>query len=120
MNEHSLLMTKLPSAALLVLGLLWLFYAIPLQKAHESAAISDAMQLESDLKAWAETHAGKAAVDELFEDGDALKLGGESNEQDFRGMIRTIVKTNSIPIWPGLIATLLGAATLFKSQPSQF
>lgn len=110
------LLSRLPNTALIALGLLWLIYAIPLRSAIETAAVSDAMALESNLKQWADEHADVAAVEEIFDDHHSLKLGGESETRNFRQMIRDISQRGAVPVWPGIIALILGGFLLIQSR----
>ncbi len=112
-------MPKLPSITLILIGALWLFYAYPVRTANETAAVSDAMQLEADLKGWADNNATKEAVDEIFSDGYSLKLGGETKNRSFRQMIRDTVARSSVPAWPGVLAVVTGAVTLVVSVSQQ-
>ena len=106
---------RLQSVVLMLLGLVWIYYAVPLRAAKETAAISDAMQFESDLRIWAEEQSHEEAVGELFDESSGLTLAGESKEGNFREMIRRISGGSAVPKLPGLIAILVGGWGFLRS-----
>lgn len=96
-----------------------MFYAVALPIASETAAMSDAMQLESDLKKWAdwkvrEGKLKKEDVLEIFPEGYSLSLGGENPNQNFREMVADIATRNPLPALPGILALGLGAWGLLR------
>ena len=92
--------------------------------ATTTSAISDAMQLESDLKSWTdwkvkEGKLTKEDVLEIFPTGYSLVLGGENKNQNFREMIEDISTRHPLPIWPSFIAIALGAYGLLTTSTPQ-
>src|SRR5690606_26043717 len=76
-------------------------------------AMSDAMQLEANLKAWAtqKVSEGKLVesdVEELFPEGYSLRFGGEHPTQNFREMIDHIAISSAPPVWPGCFMIAIG------------
>ena len=113
-------MNRVQPIALILLGVIWMFYSVALPMASETAAVSDAMQLESDLKNWAdwkvrEGKLRKEDVLEIYPEGYSLKLGGENPNHNFREMVADISTRNPLPIWPGLIALILGIMGLITT-----
>lgn len=77
--------------------------------------MSDAMQLEANLKAWTSEKVldGKLQegdVVEIFPEGYSLRFGGESPNRNFREMISDISQSSAPPVWPGLLSILIGGA----------
>ncbi len=106
-------MNKISQIILLLFGLLWVVYAIPVRSANETGAVSNAMQLEHDLRIWANQHADEDAVDEIFGPDNKLLLGGEFRNRDVQQMIRATVARSSIPAWPGWLAIISALIGLF-------
>lgn len=112
-------MLKLSGAILVLMGGMWLFYAIPVRSSNAAAAESDARHFEAKLMIWAERHAAEGAVDEIFSDDGSLKLGGESEHGNFRQMIRETVSKSSVPVWPGLFEFISGLVILVTASRRQ-
>ena len=117
-------MNRIYPIALILLGLTWLFYAAADAITSETAAMSDAMQLESDLKKWAESKVREGKLKnedvlEIFPEGYSLILGGEQSDRNFREMVADIATRNYLPVWPGLIALAFGTVGLFTTPKNR-
>lgn len=82
--------------------------------------MSDALQLEANLKAWAaeKMHDGKlqeSDLTEIFPEGYSLRYGGEDPNKDFREMISDISQSSAPPVWPGVLSVLIGGAGAISS-----
>lgn len=67
--------------------------------------MSDALQLEADLKRWlaekvSEGKLDESDVQELFPQ-DSLRFGGEHKNRNFLEMIDHIAQSSAPPVWPG-------------------
>jgi hypothetical protein len=96
-----------------------MFYSVALPMASETAAVSDAMQLESDLKNWADSKVREGKLKnkdvlEIFPENYSLKLGGENPNHNFREMVADIATRNPLPTWPGILLLGLGTWGLFR------
>lgn len=106
-------MKTLMIITLIVLGMLWVFFASAFPMAMRVGATSDAMQLERDLNVWAtekvaEGKLSESDVEEIFTEGYSLILGGERKDRNFREMIGHIAVSSAPPAWPGLVMILIG------------
>lgn len=120
-------MKTLMIATLILFGGFWLLYGTVASTAMRMRAMSDAMSLETHLKAWAaeKVSDGKLAgsdVEELFPEGDSLRFGGERPGRNFREMIDDIVVSSAPPVWPAWIMIaigILGAILSIKRTPTK-
>jgi hypothetical protein len=108
-------MKGLMSATLIILGALWVFYATIIPAMMRTRALSDAMQLEANLKRWTseKVYDGtlqESDVREIFPEGYALRFGGENPNKSFREMILDIARSSAPPAWPGVLSVLIGGA----------
>jgi hypothetical protein len=92
--------------------------------ATTTSAVSDAMQLESDLKSWADQKRKEGKLNnqdilEIFPEGYSLALGGENPNNNFREMIEDISKRNPLPVLPGFVSIAIGAFGLFTTATTQ-
>ena len=76
-------------------------------------AFSNTMQLEADLKAWTSEKASEGKLDqndvhEIFSEEQVLRFGGGTSESNFHEMIEDIVYSSAPPVWPGVVALLVG------------
>ena len=90
-----------------------LFYSVVAPLPNRTAAMSDASQLESELKGWADSKVreGKLKTEdvlEIFPESYSLSLGGENPNQNFLEMVADIATRNRIPTWTGLLSFILG------------
>ncbi len=103
------------TATLMTLGATWIFHATIIPTVMRTRAMSDAMQLEANLKAWTSEKVldGKLQEDdvgEIFPQGYSLRFGGESPNKNFRKMISDISQSSAPPAWPGVLSILIGGA----------
>ncbi len=106
-------MKVLMASTLIVFGCVWLLYSMIMPSVNRSAALSNAMQLEANLEAWAYSKASQGKlnqndIDEIFSEKRGLTLGGENPENSFQEMIKDIVYSSAPPIWPGVVAIFVG------------
>jgi hypothetical protein len=106
-------MKTLMILTLILLGGVWLFCASAVPMAMRTRAMSDAMQLESNLKGWATEKVSEGKLDEsdlqdLFPEGYSLRFGGEHPSRNFREMIDHIAVSSAPPAWPGLFMIAIG------------
>jgi len=91
--------------------------AIVIQKARVYSAMSDVEQFEYQLRTWTDMKIEEEKLDqkdasELFSVDGALTLSGENPEDNFRQMVIGIAQQNALPLWPGLVAIVIGIAGL--------
>ena len=108
-------MKALMSATLITFGAIWIFHATLVPSVMRNRAMSNAMGLETNLKRWTseKVYDGKlqdSDVLEIFPEGSALRFGGENPNKNFREMISEIAQSSAPPIWPGVLAILIGGA----------
>jgi hypothetical protein len=108
-------MKALMSATLIILGTLWVFYASIIPSVMRTRAMSNAMQIEANLKRWTseKVYDGRLQegdVREIFPEGYALRFGGENPNKNFREMISDIARSSAPPTWPGVLSVLIGGA----------
>jgi|GEM_PF-2299741 len=108
-------MKILMAASLILLGAFWILYATITPEVMKTRAMSDAMQLEANLKAWmtGKIHEGKlqeSDIGEIFPEDYSLRFGGENPGKSFRQMISDISQSGAPPAWPGLFSILIGGA----------
>ena len=97
---------------LILLGTLWTYYATLNASMIQTRAMSDAMQMEADLKAWATGKVSESELLEIFPEGYALRFGGERKDRNFRKMIGDISTSGVPPLWPGLLSVFAGLLAL--------
>lgn len=103
------------AASLILLGASWVLYATIVPPMMRNRAMSHAMQLEANLHRWTREKVidGKlleSDVREVFAEGYALRFGGENPNKNFREMISLIALSSAPPLWPGVLAVLIGGA----------
>jgi hypothetical protein len=104
---------------LILLGAIWSYYATIHAKVMRTRAMSDAMQMESDLQGWATGKVSESELLEIFPENYSLRFGGESKNRNFRVMIEEIAVSSAPPVWPGVASILIGlagASTLFRNK----
>ncbi len=118
-------MKKIIVTTLILLGGIWLFYATIVPSVMRNRALSDAMQLEANLKGWA---SGKVAegkltesdVREIFPGSYSLRFGGENPSRNFREMVERNAQSSAPPIWPGVVIVSVAVITAFRlPSPTQ-
>ena len=97
----------------MLLGAAWLYFSDFQPSVMRTRAVSDAMQLQADLHAWANTkqRAGKLTqedIDEIFPESYILVFGGETSGRNFNDMIAAIATPRLMPTWPAIAAILIG------------
>ncbi len=121
-------MKILMAVTLIMLGTVWLFYATLMPNTAETRALSDAMQIEHDLYAWAaeKVSAGKleeSDLQEIFIDNYLLRLGGENRSRNFHEMIKNIAHSSPLPTWPGVVSIIVGVvgavSSMIRSQTNR-
>jgi hypothetical protein len=113
-------MKALMVVTLILSGIVWLFYATMIPSMMRTRALSDAMQLEADLKRWAvekvwEGKLDESDVQEIFPEQYALRFGGEHPDKNFREMIEHIAQSSAPPVWPGAFMILVGIIAGIRS-----
>lgn len=108
-------MKALMSTTLIVFGTIWVYYATIVPSMMRTRAVSNAMQLEANLKKWTtkkvlDGRLQDSDVQEIFLEGYALQFGGENPNKNFREMISDIARSSAPPIWPGVLSVLIGGA----------
>ena len=88
--------------------------------AMRTRAMSDAMQLEANLKGWAAEKVSEGKLDEsdlqdLFPEGYSLRFGGEHPSRSFREMIDHIAVSSAPPVWPGWFMIAIGIIGVIHS-----
>jgi hypothetical protein len=78
-------------------------------------ALSDAMQMEANLKAWATDKVSESELLEIFPENYSLRFGGERKDRNFRKMIEDISIAGAPPLWPGLMSILVGLAGIVST-----
>lgn len=114
-------------ATLILMGGIWLLCATAVPFAMRTRAMSDAFQLEADLKGWAdgkvwEGKLKESDVQELFPQNYSLRFGGELPTRNFREMIDHIAQSSAPPEWPGLLMIgvgILGTIHSFHTSKSE-
>jgi hypothetical protein len=125
--ELSAKMKLLMSATLITFGALWIFHATLVPSVMRNRAMSNAMELETNLKRWTneKVYDGKfkdSDVLGIFPEGSALRFGGENPKKIFREMIAEIAQSRAPPTWPGVFAVLIGGAgavSCFRARKSR-
>jgi hypothetical protein len=105
-------MKKPPAITLILLGVLWLYWATVIPLTMEMRALSDAKSFQARLRTWVDETPAEADIHQLFTDRGTLRLGGERENQDFEAMIRHIATSSAPPWWPGAIAIVVGFISL--------
>jgi hypothetical protein len=103
-------MKILMATTLVFFGALWSYYATLHATLMRSRALSDAMQMEASLKAWATNKVSESELLEIFPENYSLRFGGERKDRNFRKMIEDISIAGTPPLWPGLMLILVGLA----------
>ena len=98
------------ATTLVFFGALWSYYATLHATLMRSRALSDAMQMEASLKAWATNKVSESELLEIFPENYSLRFGGERKDRNFRKMIEDISIAGTPPLWPGLMSILVGLA----------
>ncbi|MBK1884704.1 hypothetical protein JIN85_19995 [Luteolibacter pohnpeiensis] len=116
-------MKMLMAATLVLFGAFWLFNATINRTVVRTNAISNAMQLEADLKKWAITKVDggrlrESDVIEIFPEEYSLRFGGESRNRNFREMVSDIAQSGVPPLWPGVLVLLIGCLGAYTSVQS--
>jgi hypothetical protein len=99
---------------LILLGTIWSYYASMNPRMMRVRAMSDASQMEADLKGWAMDKVSKSELLEIFPENYSLRFGGESKDKNFRMMIEEIAVSSAPPVWPGVVSILIGLAGAFS------
>ena len=112
-------MKALTVTTLILFGGIWLFCATIVPSVMRTRAISDAIQLEANLKGWASEKISEGKftlsdVREIFPDNDSLRFGGEHPGRNFRDMIAHLAQSSAPPIWPGFILITVGLIVAFR------
>ena len=106
--------------ALILFGALWCYYATFNATMMRTRAMSDAAALEADLNRWASGRVSESDRLEIFSKSYSLRFGGESDNRNFREMIRDIAVSSAPPLWPGLASILVGlVGALFAIRDSK-
>jgi hypothetical protein len=108
-------MKALMAVVLILFGALWSYYATLNASMMQARAMSDARQMEADLKAWAMDKVSEPELLEIFPENYALRLGGERKDRNFRKMIEDISISSAPPLWPGLLSVLTGLIGLVSA-----
>src|SRR5690606_4341684 len=98
-------MKYVTAIALILLGLVWLFFSVPDRPAGETRALSHAIEFEYKLQEWmmakeAEGKLDESDIREVFTESGAIKFGGENPEEDFRSMVKGIASDSILPSTP--------------------
>ena len=102
------------SAALILIGLLWIYYATLHAGIMQSRAVSNAMQMAGDLGGWAQlkTSQGRLSPREvkeiLSEEEGTLRFSMQNRNWNLVQMVVEVSDSASPPVWPGIIAVLVG------------
>lgn len=108
-------MKALMAVVLILFGALWSYYATLNASMMQARAMSDARQMEADLKAWAMDKVSEPELLEIFPENYALRLEGERKDRNFRKMIDDISISSAPPLWPGLLSVLTGLIGLVSA-----
>ena len=112
-------MKMLMAIALILVGVIWSYYATFNATMMRTLALSDAMQLEADLNRWASGKVSESDRLEIFPENYSLRFGGESKDKNFREMIAGIAVSSAPPVWPGvasIVIGLVGAMSLIRGS----
>ena len=101
--------------SLVLLGTIWLYYATINATMMRTRAMSDAMQMEADLKGWAMGKVSESELLDIFPENYSLRFGGEIKNRSFRMMIEEIAVSSAPPVWPGVASILIGLVGAFAS-----
>ena len=112
-------MKILMAASLVILGVIWIHYTTLHAKVSRVRALSEAAQFESNLNRYLSTRLNEEEMKDLFPTSYNLRLGGETPYKNFREMISDISRSGSIPMYPGIVATLIGLIGLFVKHPKK-
>lgn len=108
------------ATTLILLGAFWILYSIVMPMAARANAYSHAAAFMSDLHEWAleKVQEGKLKdddIDDIFPRGDSIRFGGENPKKNFHEMISDISVSSAPPVYPGIVAVIIGLLGLVSS-----
>ena len=104
---------------LVLSAIIWIVYVTVGLKVARMAAMSEAMQVEANLKSWASAKVSQGKLNEsdvreVFPENESLRFGGEQPGRSFRQMIDHIAQSGAPPLWPGVLMGAVGLVGILR------